>query len=224
MTPTTDEARPRPAAKRYRGQTAQQRQQVRRERLVEAGIELFGTIGYHETSIRAVLREAGLGERYFYESFDSLESLLIAAGETVQLRIKQAVVDAIAGVETPSFESLLQAAFTAVGRVLEADPRVMRIALIETICVSPRVTARRNELMGDFVELIVAAGTAFSEIAPDTGHIESLGLLGAANELLMRWASGQLDADLATVIEHIEVIFAGTFALSAERAARRAGS
>ena len=60
----------------WRGQTIEERQAERRDRLIEAGIELFGTQGYAATSVKAICTEAGLTERYFYETFNDREDLL----------------------------------------------------------------------------------------------------------------------------------------------------
>jgi len=62
----------------YDGKTAAERIAERRERLVNAGVELFGERGYAATSIRAVLQKSGLRDRYFGESFADLDSLLAA--------------------------------------------------------------------------------------------------------------------------------------------------
>lgn len=64
------------APRRYRGITASERRAQTRERLLEAGLELFGTQGYADTSIRAVSTAASMNSRYFYESFSSREDLL----------------------------------------------------------------------------------------------------------------------------------------------------
>ena len=45
---------------------------------MEAGLELFGTLGYASTSVRAVSAAAALNSRYFYESFGSRESSAVA--------------------------------------------------------------------------------------------------------------------------------------------------
>jgi AcrR family transcriptional regulator len=62
----------------YDGKTAAERIAERRERLIDAGVELFGERGYAATSIRAVLQQSGLRDRYFGESFADLDSLLAA--------------------------------------------------------------------------------------------------------------------------------------------------
>ncbi|HEY0227294.1 MAG TPA: TetR family transcriptional regulator [Mycobacterium sp.] len=62
----------------YDGKTADERVAERRARLIDAGLEVFGEHGYAGTSIRAVLRQSGLRDRYFGESFPDLDSLLAA--------------------------------------------------------------------------------------------------------------------------------------------------
>lgn len=53
----------------YDGKTADERVAERRARLIDAGLELFGEHGYAGTSIRAVLRQSGLRDRYFGKAF-----------------------------------------------------------------------------------------------------------------------------------------------------------
>src|SRR6516162_11210681 len=67
----------------YRGITPSARQADRRERLMEAGLELFGTLGYARTSVRAVSAAASLNSRYFYESYRSREDLLYAVYQRI---------------------------------------------------------------------------------------------------------------------------------------------
>src|SRR5471032_598349 len=60
----------------YGGLAMAERVAARRARFVEAGIELFGTQGFRGATVRGVCAAAGLTDRYFYESFASLEALL----------------------------------------------------------------------------------------------------------------------------------------------------
>lgn len=64
------------AGRRYGGRDAAQRQQERRTRLIQAGLDLFGTAGFAAASVKQVCSHAGLTERYFYESFRDREDLL----------------------------------------------------------------------------------------------------------------------------------------------------
>ena len=52
--------------RRYRGVSEEARQAERRQRFVEAGLTVFGSRGYHSSTVRSICAEAGLTERYFY--------------------------------------------------------------------------------------------------------------------------------------------------------------
>src|SRR5262245_13115694 len=86
----------------YDGKTAAERVTERRERLIAAGFELFGELGYAGTSIRAVLRRSGLQDRYFAESFADLDSLLAAVYDRILEEETERCRGVIAAAATPS--------------------------------------------------------------------------------------------------------------------------
>src|SRR4051812_40220917 len=67
----------------YGGKTAAERVAERRARLVAATIDVLATSGEAHATMTAVCAAAGLTERYFYESFESLEDALLAALDSV---------------------------------------------------------------------------------------------------------------------------------------------
>ena len=79
------------SGRRYGGRTSEERHAERRERLLDAALELFGTRGYADTTIEAICAASQLGPRYFYEQFGSREELLLATYE----RHMEAVTDAV---------------------------------------------------------------------------------------------------------------------------------
>jgi AcrR family transcriptional regulator len=54
---------------------------VRRARLLNAAVACFGTYGYHQTTLKMLCDQAGLTERYFYESFANFDDILCCAFE-----------------------------------------------------------------------------------------------------------------------------------------------
>src|ERR1700760_2964539 len=66
------------SARSYGGLAREERVAARRARFIEAGVELFGTHGFRGATVRGVCAAAGLTDRYFYESFPTLEALLAA--------------------------------------------------------------------------------------------------------------------------------------------------
>ena len=67
--------------------TLEQRTAERRERFLEAGLNIFGNEGFHAATVRKICKEAGLTDRYFYESYSSMEALLIEVYELSLIHI-----------------------------------------------------------------------------------------------------------------------------------------
>src|ERR1041384_2917106 len=70
--------------RRYSGQSFEDRQAERRERLIRAAVQVAGRVGLDATSVAAICAEAGLTARYFYESFPTREAIFVEAYRAVQ--------------------------------------------------------------------------------------------------------------------------------------------
>jgi AcrR family transcriptional regulator len=107
----------------YGGVSAHERRDQRRQRLIDAGLELFGTRGVAAVGIGDICAEAGLIKRYFYENFRSIDHLATAVFEQVTDRLVEQVVPAIvAGGGTDP-----RPALTAYVNGALADPRAVRL-------------------------------------------------------------------------------------------------
>ncbi len=73
--PTSDDL---PKATRWAGVPAADRVAERRSLLLATALQLLGTDGFSATSVRAICQSARLNPRYFYESFDDLDDLVVA--------------------------------------------------------------------------------------------------------------------------------------------------
>src|SRR5699024_1878814 len=65
---------------------------ARRERIIAAGLELFGTDGYRAATVGAVCETAGLNKRYFNDSFATLEDPLCEVYQRVVADLRTAVL------------------------------------------------------------------------------------------------------------------------------------
>src|SRR3954469_8076467 len=92
-----------PAPRRaYGGISAGERIAARRAKLLDAGLELFGTRGFGATGVKDVCREAGVTDRYFYESFNDGRALFLAVFDrlTDELFLEVATAAVEAGDDT----------------------------------------------------------------------------------------------------------------------------
>lgn len=133
----------------YSGMKSSERAQERHSRLVEAGFEVFGTVGYPGAKIKDLCQRAGLSERYFYESFQSREHLLTTVYDALSKKLMQEVV---AAVTVPGMElrQSVRAGMAAVVNFMLDDPRIAQIILVEIVGVSPELESKRHRYLSDF--------------------------------------------------------------------------
>jgi AcrR family transcriptional regulator len=171
----------------YDGKTAAERVAERRERLIDAGLELFGEYGYAGTSIRAILREAGLQDRYFAESFADLDDLLAAVHARLldeEHAACRAAVEATSGGSEAA-----RALLDTLTRRLEKDPHRARIKLHEVLSGGPRTHQQRHTANDLFAELLaeqLPPANKRKKHEPDRRML-ALGLVAAGNELMIAW-------------------------------------
>jgi AcrR family transcriptional regulator len=193
MAATTPSARaPRRAAegRLYRGQSASERQEERRRRLIEAGLDLFATQGYLATSIEEICAAAGISTRNFYEQVDGREGLLVVLHDIAMQRAEQAVVDALAGAPQDDVLARVRAPLSAFVEAMTSDPRWARIAYVEVVGISAEVERRRHMWMNRFAKLMEAEGDAIAErgLAPRRDHeLTAVALVGAIDRLIVHW-------------------------------------
>jgi AcrR family transcriptional regulator len=181
-----------PAARRdYGGRTASQRRAERRQRLVTAALELFGTEGYPATSIERLCARANVSTRNFYEEFASRESLLIALHEQITQKAFDAVRAALSEVVDEPTSVRLDRAIDAYIGTTSSDPRWTRIAYVEVVGVSAAVERHRLAWRAKLAQLIVAEtelAVRRGEAAERDYGLTATAFIGAVNELVQHWS------------------------------------
>jgi AcrR family transcriptional regulator len=104
------------------------RGEATRAQLIAIGTRLFASRGYEDTSIEAVLQEAGVSRGSLYHHFAGKEALFEAVLEEVEARVGAQTMEAAQGATSPV--ELLRAGCLAWIR-LAGDPVVQRILLID---------------------------------------------------------------------------------------------
>ncbi|WP_168211993.1 TetR/AcrR family transcriptional regulator [Actinomadura rubteroloni] len=179
-----------------------ERQAARRTGLLEAGLELFGTVGYPATTVEAVCRQAGLAKKYFYESFADREALMLTIYDDLIRQGQEAALIAVAEAG-PTIEQRITAGLTATVHAFGTDPRVTRLAFREIIRVATHGSEERyRQVKRDFAEFIIGVLTETVGI-PRTKRIQmgTTQLVGAFNELMTERVLGHLDATLDEITE-----------------------
>lgn len=197
----------------YGGLSLADRVSERRARLVEAGIELFGTKGLRATTVRSVCVAAGLTDRYFYESFATLEALLQAAYKQLMDGLRTRI-QAQPLPQGPAGAAEIERRFTAGYEIwfdAVRDPRFARIVLAEVLGVNAEIDALYEAGMRDFSERTTASLAALrlnAERRALVGHA----LVGAAVQVARVWVSGGYRASRRSVVRTCVLVAVGSLA------------
>jgi AcrR family transcriptional regulator len=194
------------ARRTYGGRSAADRRAERRERLLEAGLVLFGTEGYATSSIEKLCTHAGVSTRNFYEEFNSREDLLIALHARVNERAYRAVTAAFADHADAALAERLELAVRTFIHTMAADSRWARVAYVEIIGVSNSVEKHRLAWRARWSDLMVAEANRAvgrGEAAPRDFTLPALSVIATTNELVHHYSSSRGRITLDEVIAEI---------------------
>jgi len=202
-------AAPERRKRRILGLDDQQRQAQRRTLLLDAALELFGTRGYAKTSIELLCQTAGIGTNSFYDLFPNKEAVLIGLYDGIAADLRSGVTDAYAAHhDDPQLIREMVSRF--VHGTLD-DPRVARVAFIESAGVSAQVEEHRRRARNDFVEGLQTIGRAIRDADPRAAVTDedarlgpsprrnAVAIVGAIIEMTLDWL---LDPD-PDPLEHL---------------------
>lgn len=140
--------------RRYSGKEPTNRALERRERLIESGLEIIGSVGYANMRIQDVCRGVNLSERYFYEFFSNREEFLLAVvtAATAELFADCAKAASAAGSDPTDIARATLGAFIDHFR---NNPVAARITMVETVGISPVLEARRRTVMQSMAQQVL---------------------------------------------------------------------
>ncbi|MDN5896374.1 MAG: TetR/AcrR family transcriptional regulator [Nocardioides sp.] len=189
-------------AGRYRGVSAEDRLADRRERLLEATLEVWSAEAGPPITMTRVCAQAGLTERYFYESFRGLDAARLEVLQRIATEISERSIEAMATTPgTPTDRA--RAAVAAFVQILTEDPRKGRIAMVESLGV-PALRPQRTALLRQFAD--VAAEQARELYGPRAwsereGQMAALQFIGGLGEMVTAWIDGALKASPDDIID-----------------------
>ena len=166
------------------------RGEATRGQLISIATRLFAERGYEDTSIEAVLREAGVSRGSLYHHFANKEALFEAVAEEVETDVGARTLAAAAGADGPV--AALRAGSLAWIR-LAGDPVVQRILLIDAPSVLGwerwRAMEEQHALGGikAILHLVAGQGKLRPELADTLAHV----LLASVNEVALLVARAQ---------------------------------
>ena len=174
---------------RWSGVPLRDRQVRRRDELIAAGVTLLGGAGGPALTVRAVCREAGLTERYFYESFNDRDQFVRAVYDDVCSRAMSALMSASTPREAVERFVALMVDDPVRGRVLLLAPEV-----------EPVLVRSGAEWMPTFIGLLQRKLTTIGD--PTMQNMVATGLMGALTALFTAYLDGRLTASREQFIDY----------------------
>lgn len=174
---------------RWSGVPLSDRQALRRDGLIAAGVAHLGGAHGPALTVRGVCRSAGLTERYFYESFTDRDEFVRAVYDDVCARAMAALTTA----NTP------RAAVEQFVALMVDDPARGRVLLLAPER-EPVLTRSGAEWMPSFIELVQRKLTRIGD--PAQAAMVATGLIGALTALFTAYLNGRLTATREQFIDH----------------------
>lgn len=202
-----------PTRNRWRGVAADVRAAERRAALVDVAFELLGSEGMTGTTVRRVCEVARLNPRYFYESFEDLDALLVAVFDRTALDMVGAMASGVAGAATGAEatpEAVTRAGIASVMRHVAEDPRRARVLFMEGLnneALGRRRFTTLHELAESMVRDAQQQGGLGEGPLPPIVLVGANFLVGGMAELVMSWVVGRLEITLDELIDSSVALF-----------------
>jgi AcrR family transcriptional regulator len=188
----------------YGGVSAEQRIAERRARLLEAGLQEFGTRGVLQTGVKDICRRAALTDRYFYESFRDSGDLFGAVFDHATRRLFEVVAPAL-DTAPPNPEAQSRAVIEAYVRALADDPRLARVVFVEAPSAGPEVERHMRATLRRFARLIEGGARPHlpTGVTDDSLRFAATSMVGAIERLMIEWQDGELGLSVQQIIDYL---------------------
>ena len=196
--------------RQFKGMSLSERKLARREKLIEAGIEAYGTHGFFSVTVKDICNEAKLTERYFYESFKKSDELFQTIFLTLIDQLQQNVMQAIMQA-SPVPEKMIASGLTALLTTLKNNPGMARIIYIDAMLVQElHNQATIHETMSRFERMIHAfVMLTMPHIKRSEREISLIatGLNGYITQIAIRWVMSGFKQSMDEVLSSCSIVF-----------------
>ncbi len=190
--------------RRYGGKSAEQRRAERRAQLVEAALEIWQDQGWAAVTMRGVCAQAGLTDRYFYESFTDRDALLGTVWDQMRDETLDMLTSVIASVSDEGALDQLRAVLDAVVHHIADEPARAQI-IFGDHAGSAVLEQRRRDTVQMATDLMIGLARPFLREGVDEQALRVNTLLGIGGfiELMLAWRSGLVESTTDEIVVHL---------------------
>jgi len=178
-------------------ETMQARARERRERILDAALEVFTRRGYREATMDDVAEAAATSKGGVYFHFPGKEQLFLALLERSADLLLQRTAEALARASDPAAK--LDTALDVVLRLFTAHRALARLFLVEALAAGPAIQRALVDVRRRFTGLIARELIAAREagvIGPIDPDLAATACFGALYEVVTQWVLTGQPADL----------------------------
>ena len=125
---------------------------IQRARILAAMVDVVAERGAANVTVARVVARSGVSRRTFYELFEDREDCFLAAFDDVVERIAAVVVPAY---ERPGkWSERIRAALTALLEILDDEPGMGRLVIVETLGAGPKALERRRRVLAQVITIV----------------------------------------------------------------------
>ncbi|MBB5358388.1 AcrR family transcriptional regulator [Rhodanobacter sp. ANJX3] len=212
-------AEPQAAGRPYGGVAHEDRAAERRQALIQAATQVFGTFGFRKATVRAICQQARLNDRYFYAAFDSTDHLLRATYEHHAQRLHAALQQAIES-QGERLEERIDAGLRAFFAFLR-DTCAARVLMLEVMGINAETDATYQRNLSEFAKQIIASADPTTQNALGDHadqRIVGMALVGAMTNAGTAWLlSGYRDSE-EKMVRNCSQVLLGTYAYAIKQA------
>ena len=196
--------------RQFKGLSLTERKQARREKLIEAGIEAYGTHGFFAVTVKDICNEAKLTERYFYESFkksdELFQTIFLKLIDQLQHNVMQAIMQA-----STDPRKMIESGLTALLTTLKDNPGMARIIYINAMLVQElhnQATIHETMLRFDrMIHAFVMLMMPHIDRSEREISLVATGLNGYVTQIAIRWVVSGFKQSMQEVLSSCSIVF-----------------
>jgi AcrR family transcriptional regulator/DNA-binding MarR family transcriptional regulator len=150
--------------------------EIQRSRMLSAAIQAVEEVGYTRMTVAQVISRAKVSRKTFYDVFIDREDCFLAAFEQTIARARTRVTDAYA--RQPSWRDGIRAALEALLELMEREPGLARLAVVEALAAGPRILESRAVVLAELAG-VVDRGRSATTAGEASSPVTAEGVVGA---------------------------------------------
>lgn len=188
----------------YGGISGEERSRQRREKLLEAGLLVFGTLGYDKATMRDICAHARLAERYFYENFANIGETFDAVYQQLTEQLHQTMSAAVLKVmDAPALDQAA-AGLRAYYTFIKEDPRRAQIMLLDAPKMGHNNILQVGATISNHAKFMAQMIQQHYPELPKSVNMDlvTTGLIGLAVQTGITWYHGKFEESIDRMVEH----------------------